>query len=231
MFKAFGFGGGKSPAETLKPKLPQSHSLVELTVTGGGPRGSTTFEALHEKVFTVHALPGMHAGQTAVFVYQNPAGKFRFSARCQLVKGQHAVFVLPTRIDTLAANAAGSAGAQKRQTVRLDATVPAMWRFAMNGKGMGDFVRGALTDISRTGASLICDREIRRGNGVEVKFQTSSSQAPFVLLGEVMRASKIETSGKFSLGLMFHGVTPEQDRAIMEFINKRQSERRSRGLA
>ena len=228
MFRALGFGG--KTQGPIKHKLPQTHSLIEMTVTGGGPRGSVTFEALHEKVFTVHALPGMHAGQTAVFVYQNPSGKFRFSSRCQLVKGSHAVFALPGKIETLALSAAAS-GAQKRQSVRLDATVPCMWRFAINGKGGGDFTRGALTDISRTGASLIAEREMRRGTQVEVKFQTASGQAPFELLGEVMRASKIEASGKFSLGLMFHGVTADQDRAIMDFINKRQAERRSRGLA
>jgi hypothetical protein len=33
------------------------------------------------------------------------------------------------------------------------------------------------------------------------------------------------------LGLRFHGVKPEEDRAIMEFINKRQADRRNRGLA
>jgi hypothetical protein len=46
-----------------------------------------------------------------------------------------------------------------------------------------------------------------------------------------MRTSKIEASGKISLGLRFHGLKADEDRAIMEFINKRQAERRSRGLA
>jgi c-di-GMP-binding flagellar brake protein YcgR len=59
----------------------------------------------------------------------------------------------------------------------------------------------------------------------------SSSASPLLLLGEVMRSSKIETSGKVSLGLRFNGLSPGEDRAIMEFINKRQAERRSRGLA
>lgn len=231
MFRALGFGGNKEQTDKLRSKFPPSHSLIEMHVTGGGPKGSVTFEALHDKVFTVHALPGMHAGQTAVFIYQTPGGKFRFSSRCQLVKGQHAVFALPARIETIEAFGAAAGGAQKRQAVRLEATVPSMWRFANNGKGMGDFSRGALTDISRTGGSLITDRDLKRGTQVEVKFQTSSGQAPFVLLGEVMRTQKIEASGKFSLGLLFHGVTADEDRAIMDFINKRQAERRSRGLA
>jgi c-di-GMP-binding flagellar brake protein YcgR len=120
---------------------------------------------------------------------------------------------------------------QQRAAVRLQVTVSGMWREAPGGKGAGTYSRGAITDISRTGASLTVDREIKRAAQVEIKFSVSTAARPLVLLGEVMRTTKIEASGKSALGLRFLGITPEEDRTIMEFINKRQAERRSRGLA
>jgi PilZ domain len=217
----------KGLSAEFRAKLPQLHSAVDMIVTGGGPRGAVTVDAIGEKGITVDALPGMRAGQAAVFSYQNAGGKFRFSAKCVAIKGHEATFALPQRVETIQIFAEN----HKRAAVRLDATVPGQWRFAAGGKGVGDWVRGSITDISRTGASLIVDREVRTGGYVEVRFAVSSTAAPLALLGEVMRASKIEASGKVSLGLRFHGLKAEEDRAIMEFINKRQAERRSRGLA
>jgi c-di-GMP-binding flagellar brake protein YcgR len=120
---------------------------------------------------------------------------------------------------------------QQRAAVRLDVTVPGLWRDAPGGKAVGAYTRGSITDISRTGASLTVDREIKRGTQLEIKLSVSTSARPLVLLGEVMRSNTIEASGKSALGLRFLGITPEEDRTIMEFINKRQAERRSRGLA
>jgi hypothetical protein len=54
---------------------------------------------------------------------------------------------------------------------------------------------------------------------------------PMTLLGEVMRHEKIKSSGKVSHGLRFQGLRPDEDQAIIEFINRRQAELRSRGLA
>ncbi len=119
----------------------------------------------------------------------------------------------------------------QRAALRLEVTVPGHWRHAPGGKGGGEYQRGAITDISRTGALLIVDRDAKLGSQVELKFGLSTFPRPLVLLGEVMRASKIEGGGKSALGLRFKGVTADEDRAIMEFINKRQAERRSRGLA
>lgn len=227
LLRALGLKPKGLPPET-KAKFPQPHTFVEMTLVGGGPRGSVSFEALHDASFTVKALPGMHAGQTGVFAYENAAGKFRFSAKCSAVRGPHAVFALPQRIETLQSFGAGQ---QQRAAVRLAATIPAQWRFAFAGKGQGDFVRASLTDISRTGASLIGERELKKGAQVELRFAISTSSSSLQLLAEVMRAVKIEASGKYSLGLRFNGLTADEDRAIMEFINKRQAERRSRGLA
>jgi hypothetical protein len=46
-----------------------------------------------------------------------------------------------------------------------------------------------------------------------------------------MRVEQIPTSGRFSHGMRFHGLTAEEDYAILDFINRRQAELRNRGLA
>jgi hypothetical protein len=226
VLRMLGFGS-KPVTGQLKLKLPQINSFVDLTMTGGGPRGSVCVESLNERTMTVGGLPGTRPGGTGVFSYSNPVGRFRFSAKCTELRGGNALFAIPERIETLQV----FSGAQQRAAVRIDATVPAQWRFAPNGKGTGDYVRGSLTDISRSGASLIVDREVKKGSFVEARLSVTTAAAPLVLLGEVMRSSAIESSKRTSLGLRFVGVKPEEDRAIMEFINKRQAERRNRGLA
>jgi len=225
MLRMLGLGPRPLSAQ-LKLKLPQVNGFVDLAMTGGGPRGSVCLESLGDRSFTVSELPGTKTGATGVFSYTNAVGRFRFSSKCIALRGG-AVFAIPERIETLQV----FSGAQKRAAVRIDATVPAQWRFAPGGKGSGDYVRASLTDVSRSGASLIVDRDVKKGTYVETRFAVSTAVAPLVLLGEVMRSSAIETTKKVSLGLRFHGIKPEEDRAIMEFINKRQAERRNRGLA
>jgi PilZ domain-containing protein len=219
--------GPRSLSAQQKLKLPGANAFVDLALTGGGPRGSVCVESVNERGLSVGLLAGAKPGSIGVFAYQNANGKFRFSAKCVAVRGTQAVFAIPDRIETLQL----FSGVQQRAAVRLDATVPAQWRYAPGGKGSGDYVRASLTDISRSGASLIVDREVKKGTYVEVRFSVSTAASPLVLLGEVMRTSNIEATKKISLGLRFHGLKPEEDRAIMEFINKRQAERRSRGLA
>ena len=219
--------GPKPLSPQMKLKLPQENSFVDLAITGGGPRGSVCVEAVTDRNLSVSALAGTESGRTGVFSYSNEVGKFRFSSKCVTLRGRTAVFAIPQQIETLQV----FAGAHQRAAVRLDATVPAQWRFAPGGRGSGDYARASLTDISRSGASLIVDREVKKGTFVETRFAVSTAVAPLVLLGEVMRSSAIESSKKVSLGLRFHGVKPEEDRAIMEFINKRQADRRNRGLA
>jgi hypothetical protein len=218
--------GPKAPAAHMKLKLPQVNAFVDFMMAGGGPRGSVCVESMQERNFAVGALPGTKVGGTAVFSYANPVGRFRFSTKCVAMRGSTAVFAVPDRVETLQI----FSGAQKRAAVRIDATVSVQWRFAPEGKAVGDYARGSLTDISRSGASLNVDREVRKGTFVEMRFALGTA-APLVLLGEVMRSSAIESSKRVSLGLRFHGMKPEEDRAIMEFINKRQADRRHRGLA
>ena len=226
MLRMLGIGPKPLTAQQ-KLKLPAANAFVDLAVAGSGPRGSVCVESVNDRGISVTLLAGTRPGQTGVFSYQNANGKFRFGTKCVAVRGAHAVFAVPDRIETLQV----FAGAQKRAAVRLDATVPAQWRYAPGGKGSGEYVRASLTDISRSGASLIVDRDVKRGTYVETRFSVSTAASPLVLLGEVMRTADIETTKKTSLGLRFHGLKPEEDRAIMEFINKRQAERRNRGLA
>ena len=226
VMRALGFKSKPSGA-ALKAKLPAANSFVDLSVPGGRGTASVCVEQIDSKGFTCTAAPDVKPGSVAVFVYSGEGGKYRFNAKCNSIRGEHAAFDLPKSIETLAK----FGGSQQRQTVRLDAVVPAHWRAAQGGQGRGEFVRASLTDISRSGASLIIGHELARGTQVEVRFTLNSEASPVTLLCEVMRTSKIGTAGKVSLGLKFHGIRPEDDRAIMEFINKRQAERRSRGLA
>jgi len=226
MLQLLGFGR-KPSAPQLKLKLPQLNSFVDVMVINGGPRGSVCVEGFGERVMTVAGLAGLKSGDIGVFSYTNPVGRFRFSAKCVALRDRTAVFAIPDRVETLQV----FSGASQRTAVRIEATLPAHWRFATSGKGVGDPMRGSVTDLSRSGASLTVDREVKKGAFVEVRFAVSTAASPLVLLGEVMRTSGIESTKRHSLGLRFHGVKPEEDRAILDFINKRQAERRSRGLA
>lgn len=221
LLRALGLG----PKKPASVKLPQVQAGIDVVVIGG-PKGTVVLEALDARSLTVQALAGMRPGARAVFQYQNASGRFRFSTKCIAVKGHQAVFAMPQQIETVQV----FASSHQRAAVRIDATLAAQWRHAIAGKGQGDFVRSSITDLSRTGSSLIVEREMKKGANVEVKFSLGTAPAPLVMLGEVMRVSKIEASGKYSLGLRFLAVKAEEDRAIMEFINKRQAERRSRGL-
>ena len=92
-------------------------------------------------------------------------------------------------------------------------------------------MRATIRDISRGGCALNTDRALKLGTQIEVKLALSERGAPITLLAEVMRHQEIKSSGKHSHGLRFHGVRPEEDHAIIDFINRKQAELRSRGLA
>ena len=215
--------GGKSAKVPLS-KLPQLHSFVEVSVAGR-PAVSVTVESNGPKNILTKGV-GASSG-SAVFSYSNASGKYRFATRIVGTKGDLTVYEIPTKVDTLTANA----GSQKRTSVRMDTIVPGMWRRAKNGVGTGEFAKANVRDISRGGCSLIIDYELPKAAQVEVKLSLKTGVTPVVALGEVMRVEHIKTSGKWSHGLRFHGITPADDKAIMEFINRRQSELRSRGLA
>jgi c-di-GMP-binding flagellar brake protein YcgR len=225
IFKAiFGGSSGRIPAT----RLPAVHGFADVTVAGR-PARSVSVEAVDDRTIVTREILG-RPGEQAVFVYANDHGKYRFGTRILRAKDGETAFEAPKKVDVVG-KAAGGGGAQKRASVRLDTIVPGQWRFAPGGKGMGDFVRANIRDISRGGCSLIVDRHIKGGTTLEVRLQLRSDRPVLVVLGEVMRTEPIAASGRFSLGLRFHGVTPEEDHAILDFINRKQAELRSRGLA
>jgi c-di-GMP-binding flagellar brake protein YcgR len=204
-------------------KLPVLHSFVDVTV-GGRSMRSVSVEDIGDDAIVVGDVVG-RAGERAAFVYQNAAGKFRFGASVTDVKDGMTWFKMPDRIESL------GGGAQKRSSVRMDVLISGMWRLTNSGKGAGEYLKGNIRDISRGGCALILDRQCKVGQMLEVKMNLRADAPPLTVLAEVMRVETIPTSGKHSHGLRFQSLTPDEDRAILEYINKRQADLRSRGLA
>jgi c-di-GMP-binding flagellar brake protein YcgR len=204
-------------------QLPVLHSFVDVTVVGRSLR-SVSVEEMTPEEFAVGDVVG-RAGERAAFVYQNAAGKWRFGTTILRVQDGMTFFKMPDRTESI------GGGAQKRSSVRMDVLITGVWRLTNNGKGTGEFLKGNIRDISRGGCALIIDRPCKVGQMLEVKMNLRSDAPPLTVLGEVMRVETVPTSGKQSHGLRFQGLTPDEDRAILEFINKRQADLRSRGLA
>ncbi len=205
-------------------RLPTLHSFANVTVATR-PMRSVSVEELTPAYLTVGHVVG-RPGEHGTFIYQNAAGKFRFSTVVAQVKDGMTVFHMPARVD-----AYGAGGSQKRSNIRLDTLVQGTWRMAPGGKGVGQFMKGSIRDISRGGCAIITDRQCRVGQWLEVKMMFKNDASPVTAVGEIMRCEQVPTSGKHSHGLRFHGVSPQADHAILEFINRRQAELRSRGLA
>ncbi len=206
-------------------RLPQRNSSVDVVVGGRACR-TVTVDDVSERGIVTRDVIG-RTGEPATFVYVTPAGRFRLQTKIVGVKGTNTYFEAPKRVDMVGA----AQNVQKRSSVRLDALVIGAWRFASNGKGMGEFLRATIGDISRGGCALTTDRPLRPGTVLEVRLNLREGKPPLVLLAEVVRHHEIRSSGKHSHGLRFRGVRPEEDNAIIEFINRKQSELRSRGLA
>ena len=222
-----GLFGGK-PGTLPLTKLHQLHSFVDVIVAGRSTR-QVTVEAVGAKGITTSEATLGAVGDSAVMVYQAPSGRYRCSTKIVAVGQAKTTFEMPRKVNLIGTSAGG--GGQQRKSVRLDAIVTGSWRFAPEGIGHGHFQKATLRDISRGGCSLIIDRGLRNGQQVEVKMQLKPDGPEFTFLGEVMRVEAIKTSGKHSHGLRFQGIRPDEDQAIVEFINRKQSELRSRGLA
>ena len=221
MFKIF----GTKPGGVSLAKLPAVNSFIDVMVAGR-PARQVTVESVGAKGIVTRETLGK-VGETAVLVYQAQSGRFRAQTKISGLGMGTTQFDPPRRVSLIGA----VQGAQKRQSVRLDAIVNGFWRFAPGGVGKGDFVKGTIRDISRGGCSLIIERPLKLGQQVEVRIPLKADTAALEMLGEVMRHEQILQSGKHSHGLRFHGVRPDEDQAIVEFINRRQAELRSRGLA
>jgi PilZ domain len=222
MFKTM-FGGGRP---VIPPaKLPQLHSFVDVIVGGRAAR-SVAVESCSSKGLVTREALG-RPGEAATIVYTTAAGRFRLQTKIVGVSAAATQFEFPKRVDLVGA----ATGAQKRSSVRMDILVNGAWRFAPGGKGLGEFARATVRDISRGGCALNIDRPLKVGTTVEVKLHLAENSPAITLLAEVMRHQEIKSSGKQSHGLRFQGVRPEEDHAIIDFINRKQAELRSRGLA
>jgi c-di-GMP-binding flagellar brake protein YcgR len=221
------FGIKKAPSgKQMREMLPSLHSFVDISVRNG-PKGSVCFENSGVKTFVTSVLPGMSPGQQVSFNYQNAGGKYRFSAAVKAVDAKQATFEFPGKIETLKK----FGGSAKRTNVRIDTTVTIQWRYSGTGKIESEWQKGVLSDISRTGSSLSTDKVIKIGNILELKIPLSASDGPPVTVrADARRVDKIEGTSKYTIGLSFHPHKADVDKAIIEFINRRQVDLRNRGL-
>lgn len=221
MFKAL-FGG--KPESLPVEKMPQVNTIIDVFV-GGRPARAVLVETVDGKGILTKECLGF-VGESAVIVYAAAAGRFRAKTKITSVSAGGTQFEIPPKVASIVAG-----GQQKRSSVRMDTLVMGAWRMAPKGIGLGPFTRASIRDISLGGCSLICDRQLKFGAEVEVELPLRGADAsPLALLGEVMRHEPIAKSGKHSHGLRFTGVQPEEDRAITEFINRKQTDLRNRGL-
>lgn len=221
MFKSL-FGSGRKGVP--EEQLPPLHSFVDVAVAMRAMR-SVSVEELGRKYIAVGEVIG-RVGERASFVYHNSMGRFRFGATIAEIRDGMTYLERPDKVESLA-----GAGDHKRSTVRLDTLVAGMWRMAPGGKGVGEFMKGSIRDISRGGCAIIVERQCRVGQWLEIKMALKDDAPALTLVGEIVRCEQIPTSGKFSHGLRFHGLTPGEDHAILEFINRKQTQLRNRGLA
>jgi c-di-GMP-binding flagellar brake protein YcgR len=216
----------KAPsAKELREMLPALHSFVDVAVKNG-PKGSVCFENAGVKTFLTSAIAGFAPGQSVSFLYSNAHGRFRFTATITATDGKQATFAMPGRIETVQK----FAGARKRTTARIDTTVAMKWRYAQVGKIATEWQKAFVSDISRTGCSLATDKVIKVGNMLELKLPLKPGGAEVDVRAEAMRVDTIEATKKFSIGLKFVAGQAEAERAVLEYINRRQTDLRGRGL-
>jgi c-di-GMP-binding flagellar brake protein YcgR len=220
------FGGSKAPtAKQLREMLPALHSFVDISIRNGA-KGQVCFENAGASTIATSVMPGLSAGQQVTFFYSNSGGKYRFSTSVKSVDAKQATFGMPGKIETVQK----FGGAVKRTNVRIDTTVSVQWRYHSAGKIESEWQKGVLSDLSRTGSSLAVERQIKSGNMIELKIPLSSSGPPIMVKAEAKRVDKIEGREKYTVGVSFHGLPHEADRAIIDFINRRQTDLRNRGL-
>ena len=216
----------KAPSgKQIREMLPSLHSFVDVAVRNG-PKGSVCFENSGPTTFVTSVLPGMSPGQQVSFNYQNTGGKYRFSTAVKAVDAKQATFQLPGKIETVQK----FGGSRKRTNVRIDTTVTMQWRYHSTSQIQSEWQKGVLSDISRTGSSLATVRVIKVGNMLELKIPLAGAAEPITVRADAKRVDKIEGTQKYNVGLSFHPLKAEVDRAITDFINRRQVDLRNRGL-
>jgi c-di-GMP-binding flagellar brake protein YcgR len=225
LLQALGF---KKPptAKQLRAMLPATHSFVDVAVKNG-PKGSICFESAGTKTFLTTAMAGMAAGQSVNFLYSNEQGRFRFTASITSTDGKQATFAMPARIETVQK----FNGARKRATARIDTTVAMTWRYAPVGKIATEWQKATVSDVSRTGCSLNTTTAIKVGSVLELKLPLQPNGTDVALRAEAMRVEPIGVTKRHTVGLKFVQTAPETERVVADFINRRQTDLRNRGLA
>jgi len=217
-------GAKKKPAGSkLREMLPATHAFVTFVVRGTGLEGRLCFEGASLKTFRTTKIAGMVPGQSGVFTYGNPFGKFTFTARLVSLSDEQAVFNLPDEIKTLAR----APVPDRRAEPRIETTVTAEWRFKPAGKIAGSWSKVVISDLSRVSANMTADREFKVQDVIEVRM-TLEAARPTTIDAAIVRSEK--AGAKYKIGLAFRHVDEESSHLITRFVNKRMTELRSRGL-
>ena len=117
--------------------------------------------------------------------------------------------------------------AERRAEPRVDTSVGAEWRFKPVGKIASPWVKLVLNDLSRTSATMTCDRALKPQEAIEIR-TTLDGKNMIVLDTVIVRCDP--AGSKFKIGMTFRHVDEESSHVITRFINKRMTELRSRGL-
>jgi len=227
--KFFGARGRPSKPETeplqrRRDKLPAIHAFIELRFADGSCGQSVSVNEVTSAELITRSPKNVSAGMPVDFSYVTSAGRFRFSTTCSRVDGDEAHFPLPDAIKSIELFAA------RRGSPRVKKLMPVQWRYAPDRQGYGDYLVGSLMDLSYRGASLVVTRELKIGELVEVRFTLDPKEKPLVELSEVVRASKIETSGRNVAGIRFVELSRQDERALVKFLDELQTTRRDRGV-
>ena len=206
-------------------KLPALHAFVDVAVTGRAMR-SVSVEDVAAKTIVVARCAGRARANAAPSCIKTRGASFRFSTNIVHVKERHDAF---SRAATHRSRSAGHVKSAPACGSTCSCPAPGAMRPAARARA--SYIKGSIRDISRGGCALIVDRQCKAGSWLEVRMNSEVARAArCCVLGEVVRIEQIPTSGKFSHGLRFQGSTPEEDRAILEFITRKQTELRNRWL-
>jgi hypothetical protein len=116
---------------------------------------------------------------------------------------------------------------ERRAEARVDTSVSAEWRFKPVGKIASSWAPVVMNDLSRTGATMTCDRVLKPQEAIEIRTMFDG-KTPVVLNTVIVRCDPV--GSKFKVGVMFRHVDEESSHVITRFINKRMTELRGRGL-
>ncbi len=116
---------------------------------------------------------------------------------------------------------------ERRAEPRVDTTVDAEWRFKPVGKIASSWAKVVLMDLSRSGATMTCDRALKPQEAIEIR-TTLDGKNPIVFDTVIVRCEP--AGSKFKVGMKFNHVDEESSHVITRFVNKRMTELRGRGL-